>query len=716
MTLRILSLVLFASSFVAACNGCDEPVAPVKDDDGSLPVGGEKERHVLTYVGDDPLELHYGEEASLRFTWKTESGLPAAGEPITVQLNGTAITIDGGSTFATDTGGAIEVPVNAGLADGEATVVARASDSDGTVKEDSVLVRVRENPAGGLRVTVESDARIPVTSATARILAGTNPPTCESLLGGSPAPSAQYTATFAPIPSTQSFTNLPAHSKAVVLVDGLNAQGVIVARGCNAAGPLPGGVETPVVVTLEQDETTVTGDYDVLQHMALGDALPHPYDDTVELITALLADPAGYATYVVLREIDNQTGFTTFTYDADGITQLSYREMEEDVLANPNSHPTWFLARDRLDQLLEDQLGQTYVDVTNVGAGIRDVVTDFEVGARFNVHDGGTPGVLSIDETWNAMVLYWPLPCADGDLACARRALSLEDMNLAPVTTSYGASYAYEAADGHIERFEVTTDPHGLNVRYGAFLLAILNQVVFPSLPGSVAGNSFGDVLSNLVGCDNIASSLFDDPAASIFVEGICEAGLSIAANEIEQRLIDLQIDATNPELGEEGLAAGGSFALYDDDADLTTEIVDEYVFNVAWNNPTDPNATADISAPIRGDGLRTREACTDDATCDAGFACAPRGSYLKVAQVELGCERTNGALAGGAVCVGDAQCASGLCAPVGVGGALQCFRACDAINDCAAGQLCSDVGGSVNLDDVIDGLGDVAVRGCAAP
>lgn len=711
MTHRLLALALFAASLAAACDGCQEPLAPVPDE--PLPVGGGKdEPRALTYVGDDPLVVYRGDSALLRFTWKTISGLPVAGDAVTISLQGDSISVEGAS-FTTDLGGGIEVPVTAGLVDGETTVIARASDLDGSVREDSVVVRVTINPASGLQVTVVSDARIPLSTAQARVFIGNSPPTCTSLAGDGPEPNAQLTPTFSPLPSTQTFADLPTGTRAVVVAEGKNARGVVVAWGCTDAGVLPGGGVVPVTVTLAQDPTVLEGDYDVLMHMALGDALPSPYDSTVDLVTALLADPAGYATYVALRQIDREAG-TTFVTDDNGV-EKTYRELEEETLANPNAHPTWAFGRENLDLLLADQLGQAYVDITNVGAGIRDVVTDFEVGGRFTLADS-TPGALEVNEAWRELVLYWPLPCADGDLACARRPLSLEDASLAPVVTTYAASWAHAPVDGHIERFAVTTDPHGLNVRYGAFLLAILEQVVFPSLPDGIAGDSFGDVLGNVVGCANIAASLFDDPIAGFFIESMCESGVQLAANEIEERLLALQVDATNPELGEEGLAAGGSFALVDDDADLTTELVKEYDFAVAWYDPASPAATADISAPIRGDGLRALSACTDDAACEAGFSCQPRGSYLKVARVELGCSRTQGALAGGLACSSDGECESGLCAPVGPAGARQCFAACDAINDCGLGQICSDAGGRVSLDGMLAGLGEVAVPGCAAP
>lgn len=699
LTLAALALTMGA----VACDGCAEPLSPTGN---GLPIDElDDERHVLSYVGADPLVLYRGETGTLHFSWKTESGLPVAGDEIAVSVEGEAVTL-ANATLLTDQGGGADLRVNAGAEDGDAQVIARAVDIDGSVDEVRVTVRVQEDPAGALVVTVRSESRIPVTSATARVLVGTNPPTCAQL-AMSPEPAAQASADYSVVPGSHSFEELQAGKKATVIADGRAANGFVVARGCSEAGVIAGGQELPVTVVLTQGETIVAGDYEVLQHIALGDALPAPYDATVDMITALLGNPAGYAVYVVLREVDQEfgTGFVS----TGGVVHR-FRDLEQ----NPSAFGTWNLATNALDGLLADQLGQTYVDVTNVGAGVRDVVSDFEVGTRLNVAETATG--LTIEERWTDVVLYWPLPCDEGDLACARRPLTLEDLELAPVVTEYGAAIEHSPITGESERFTVATDPHGLDVRYGALLLAILEQVVLPSLPEGIAGDSFGDVLVNLVGCANIAQSFSSDAFVQALVQGVCTGALNYAAQEVEDQLIALEVGAVNPELGEEGLSAGGSMVLVDRDHDLSAELVDDYLYNVAWNYPGDPAATADIAAPINGDGVRARTACVDDAACGAGSVCVARGSYLKVAALELGCERPKGVKQGGESCAADNDCMSGSCEPIGAAGALACYEACNANADCASGMLCGVDGGTLDLDALLPGLGDLAVPGCAAP
>ncbi|HEY4222714.1 MAG TPA: hypothetical protein VGO62_15265 [Myxococcota bacterium] len=703
----LLTISLGSALAFAACN-CGEPLTPVKGT--GLPVGNQGEGRVLIYVGDEPLAMFYAASGQLRFTRKEQDGTPVAGDKIKIDVHGSAVSVPGDS-YITDEGGGIEVPVVAGTEVGEATVIARATDVDGSIDEAVVHIDVEEDPETGIVVTVTADTRIPVVRADARVLIGADPPSCAGILAGSAEPTPFTTLSYTAFPSSQTVAQVAAHSMAIVVVDGYGAEGQVVARGCGAAGPLPGGITTPIDVSLDQGQSTLAGNYDVLMHMALGQALPHPYDTDVDLITALLSDPAGFALYFVLREIDRETGFTTFVTH-NGV-ELTYDEVSAQAAVDPGSFPTWSFGRDQLNTLLTNQLGQTYTEITDIGASLRDIVTDFEVGAQLQVQQNDD-GTLTVGEQWRDLVLYWPLPCASGDMACARRPVTLADLNLAPVTSEYGATDAYAPNADVAERYLVTTNPHGLTLRYGDLLVAILEQVVFPSVPGGQAGDDFGAFLQNIVGCANIATSVTSDPTASQFVEGICDAGLQLAGDAITSQLESLQVDAADPSV--EGLQSSGSFALLDKDQDLTTEIVDEYTYNIEWYNPNDPNATQDISAPITGDGLRERPACDADSQCGAGLVCSPRGSYLKVAQVELGCDHAKGNTVGGASCVGDSDCATGLCTPVGAANALQCYRACNLATDCTGSDNCSDTGGALDLDSELNGLGSVPVRGCVAP
>ncbi len=701
----VLGLALPLAAAVG-CDGCSEPLGSIGDDGtGVNPIDidneEDKEARRIFFDGQSPQLVYRGATASLRFVVTGEvSFQPKANVAVTVDSTGFGATVTG-SSFVTDNNGAILVPVRAD-ADGTLTVTATMTDISGIDESASATVTVVEDPAATLAVSVSATGtRIPVTTAVGHVYVSAGAPTCAVLLAQSAPPMATFTATFAAVPQTQTFANQSTGRRASVLVTGHGQNGAIVARGCAELDRLNGGQTNTLAVNLTQAPTTVTGDYDVLMHMALGQALPDPYDTILGNVTGVLADPAGIALFFIMREAGLEFDETD-----------NYDIAEE----NPDLFPIWRTLRTSLDNVLRARLGQRYVDVTDVGAGLRDVVTDFEVGGRFAIADNGV-GAYSVDESWRDAVVFWPLPCTDAsDLACARRAISLDDPRLAPVTSSYGATIEHAPVGADTERYSVVTDEHGVQLNYGAFVLAILNQVVFPGLPEGIAADSLSGVLGNLVRCQDIASGISSDAAIQSLVSGFCNVGITAAATFAENQLIGLQVDATNPTLGDEGLAASGSFTLRDADRDTEIERLENFNFTLGWYRPDDADFTQDIQSPITGDGVRARLECVDDSVCGSGTVCAPIPSYLKVAAVDFGCAPARGVKAGGASCSTDNECASGLCDPSGLGGATICFEACDAVNDCSAGLTCSELGAIVDLDTVMVGLGDVVVSGCAAP
>jgi len=690
---------------LGGCDGCsDEPVTPLDvnldplDPDTGL---DPKEPRQIVFDGVSPVVVYRGQTQQLRFVVTGErSGAVAIEAPVTVDSSGFGATAIGAS-FLTDVTGAAFVPVRADAFDGNLTVTASIVDVDGTVETASAVVQVVEDPSATLQITVNAATRIPVTTATAQVYVATGAPDCATLLAQSSLPAPSFNATFAAVPGSQTFADQAAGRRAAVVVTGLGSNGSVVARGCAESPRLDGGVVTTLAVTLQQAATQITGDYDVLMHVALGDALPAPIDTTVDTISGVLADPAGLALFFVMKEAGLE-------FDpAD-----TYRDAER----NPQSFPLWNSFRTSLDTLLAQRLGQRYTNITDIGAGIRDVITDFEIGGRFEVSEV-LAGSYEIHESWRDAVVYWPLSCPAGDMACARRPISLADAALAPVDASYAADIVYAPVGTDSERYEVTTDPHGLNLNYGAFVLAILEQVVFPSLPNGLASDSLGGVLVNVVGCTDIATSISGgDPVIQALINNVCTVGLNTAAGFAEAQLTSLRVNAQNPSLGAEGLAAEGTFLLRDADKDTEVESLDDFQFQLGWFNPNNAAASQDISSPITGDGVRARLACVDDGQCGAAQVCSPIPSYLQVARVAFGCTPRRTGLAGGLACSADSQCSSGLCDPVGLAGANVCFEACDGPSDCGVGLTCSDVGGLIDLDTVMSGLGDVVVDGCAAP
>lgn len=698
------ALLLLPLAVGAACDGCTDPLAPLENPqiDPLRPDGnGDNENRRLSLEGGSPVVAYRGSTVNLVFKVLGETTLaPKAGVRIGIESEGFAATVLG-SSFVTGADGTVGVPVRAELFDGILTVTATMEDVDGGIETAVARVQVVENPAATLKVSVSAMTRIPVTSATAHVYVSAGAPTCELLLAQRAAPPAAFTASFTAVPQTQTFTDQSTGQRASVLVFGHGANGATVARGCAALDRLEGGVDNLLAVALTQQQTVITGDYDVLMNVALGAALPAPYDTILDNVTGVLADPAGMALFFVMRE----AGLEFDETDTYGTAE-----------ATPSAFPLWNRFRTALDGVLERSLGQAYVDVTDVGAGLRDVVTDFEIGGRLTLTEPSLD-TYEIEESWRDAVVYWPLPCdTAADMACARKSVSLADPRLAPVTATYGATVTHSPVGSDTERYTVVTDEHGLQLNYGAFVLAILEQVVFPNLPERIRADSLGGVLINVVGCRDIANAVSSEPSVRGLINFACESGLNLAAAFAENQLTQLNVAASNPGLGQEGLSSSSVFTLRDDNRDTELETVADFTSNLGWYRPNDPTFSQDIRSPITGAGQRARTACVDDSACGAGQVCTPAPSYLKIAAVTFGCRPVVGSLAGGAACTTDAQCASGMCDPVGLGGALVCYEACDSVADCAFGLTCDSDAAIISLESTLAGLGDVVVRGCAAP
>jgi hypothetical protein len=394
------------------------------------------------------------------------------------------------------------------------------------------------------------------------------------------------------------------------------------------------------------------------------------------------------------------------------------------VSGDPASFGTWNAASNLLDDILASQLGQSYVTVTTVGGDIRQAITAFEVGTRFALTPSTLDGVYDVSEQWNDLVFTWSLGCAAGDVGCARRAITLDETNYAPVATTYSAVASHKPLTSETERFEVVSDPHLFALRYGAIIMIAMNEVVFPSLPynagqGEQPAHSLEEVLNNFIECSDVGQAIYDTigfPSAGTYA-GLCEAGLGFAAQSIEDKVLELEVGSGNPELGpkeQTGALGGGVLYLVDQNKDLATELVRELEMQVQWNDAED-GANADVLAPIVGEGREAADGCDADAACDAGTFCRPVASYLKVKAAEFTCEEPVGEGLGEEPCSADNECATGICVGESSGVPGSCFAACASDFACGAGS-CMDAAAFLDLDTVMDGLGDASLSSCMAP
>lgn len=712
-------------SLLAACN-CDDPLLTVVDTDSGTPVldlgvaedvgfvevdagfpdagfpdSGVPEARVLTFDGTSPTTLYFGANRDLRFFLRTPGGAPVPGEVVrfTAAGNGGALA---SAMATTDASGAVVVRFNAGNTAGTSMITAAADRATNVV----VSIEVREDPAASLLLQISSSARLTVPTANARIYLGAAGvvPTCAQLLAAGTLPASTLSATFTGLPASRSFSGLGSGLLVTALVTGENTRGELIARGCSEGTRLAGGATTTVQVNLQQLPSDLTGDYDVLLQLDLAQTLPPPLDTTLITLTDFLSDPAGWAVYQVLDAVDDAVGtvFVVWTPPGGGPDRTA---TFAEVRANAGIFNTWRIASIALDDFLVQQLGQDYVDFTNLGDDIAGAIRHFDVGARLTLTSTGATDRLLVHEAWQAVVLEWGSNCPAGDLGCARRAYPISGPNavLSPVEATYGARVTHAPQGGETERFELALDAHTMDLQYGSLVLFLLNSVVFPNLPPPLNGNSLSQVIGGLVACPDIANSL--STATGLppnFFLAVCDAAVQAAATALENQILSLNNNG-NPSIVTG--ANGGTAVFIDADHNLVTELVPTWATDAQWSTGNPPTAT-----PILGEGRRTVADCHADSECAANRRCVPVPSYLEVRAAEYDCRYAVGPIAGAVGCAQDADCGSNWCLDPGTGIRV-CYGACDATHPCTVGT-CNNLD-AYDLDPFLPGLGLAEVSAC---
>ncbi len=514
---RIFLFALLAITAVSGCN-CDDGLQRIDDPkeepaEPGLPVVEEPEMEpdpppdpvwTLAWVEPSPVEVHFGEVLPLHAVLVDERGQPVTNVPVAFEASDPAVAL-GSLEALTDATGTVEVDLLAGQLSVDVVLTATAPYAVPATLEVTVL----PPPIVNLEVHTSTTARIPLPQSELFVFtfAPDSSESCATLPG---AFTAEQQATLGQLPTVSIFQVGREVKKVVVLAAGYGPTGDLVATGCGETVTHTSDISSdPNVVEVEivQLPSVLTGEYDVLMSMGLGGLLPEPYESTVDLITGVLADPAGYAVYRALKNMDEDSGTSFVHWDLGmGDELASFDEVRD----NPGQFPTWSLARDLFADELEQSLGQTYVDITTVGGDLRDIVTDFEVGARFVVAPAEAanpdPHAVVIDELWNDLVFEWSWGCAEGDLACSRRPIALENTQYAPVTSSYDGTWEHDPSPAMSERFYVRTFPHRLALRYGAIILIALDELLYPAL----GADSLSSFLINLVDCAGVGQAIAD--------------------------------------------------------------------------------------------------------------------------------------------------------------------------------------------------------------
>jgi hypothetical protein len=701
---------------ITACNCGEGPLTKTPPPDTAnldagfvIPdAGTPTEGRILKFNGTSPVALYTGATPELSFSLTTSDGMPVGKATVMFMFQGT-----GGSVYPTsgqtDSLGNITTTFDADVNPGSGMLTATADLAQPVVIE----IDVTQNPNTRLVLDVNSNTRIPVTATDALVYVGAQGtlPSCAQLLGTTTPPSPTFTAMFTALPGSQAWPGQMAGQSATAIATARSMLGGVIARACTENVTLSSGIDTHIVVNLDQNPPNFDGSYDVLLALDIGDTIPPPAGPIIVTITDILSDPAGWAVYQVLGLLDDNLSTDFVEWTPPGGT-MQVRASFDDVKANPMLFPFWKAGRDAFDNFLRQQFGQPYITVTEIGGDIAHLVRNFEVGAGYTITATGTPNRVKVFEDWQAMVFQWQYGCPNGDLGCARREIDFTGPNarLAPTTATYGATIHYTPtttpAPGEIERYTLALDSHSVDLRYGAVILIVLDQLVFPNLPAPFNGNNLTDVIDHIVDCASLAQQLsmalggFPPPAV---IEPICMSAIAAAATYVENQI--LMLDSSNGLVGGNSPNGGGQIVLVDKDLDTVMDTVESEMTHLSWSTGQM------ISTPITGAGRRRATHCHRDTDCPSPTLCSPIASYLKVRRVENDCRRQAGSTLGMRACTQNGDCASNLCFDPGTNNHI-CFSACYGAGSCMSGT-CTSSAATVNLDAVLAGLGNAHDDAC---
>lgn len=733
-SLSTLALLALGATMVPGCEGCED--APAVEDAGPNPLdpyagdAGPKEpekdpRRWLTFEGNSPLEVYFGAQQQLTFKLVDVDNAPVPTVPVNLQVTGNAGTLSA-TQITTDARGLARVTFTAGMSAGDVTITADAEDAE---QPAVVSIQVRVNPYGNLNITVRSSTRIPTARAEVMVWRGTSDvvPSCAAVQGtvdtGTALPAETFSAEYTAFPSQRSFSQQPQGTVVTAYAVGYNQNGVAIAKACQDELSIIGGQTTSTNLVLVQDPTVLEGDYDVRLQVDLGNALPEPYEGYVGTVSNILADPAGYAVYQLLRRVDEDQGYTFVTWDPDmdGVFETATYET---VAENETTFNTWRIARDIVDTQLRTSFPGRYDNLTTVGGDIRNALTEFEVGSRYVLAPiPNTESAYNINEQWNDLVFEWRYGCpSNDDLACARRLIEIEDTTYTPLASEYGASAVHEPSETESERFAINTEPHLFSLRYGAVVMIAMNELVFPSLSNGEATN-LEEYLNYLIDCGQVATGVYGAIPGILqgflteqTLEGLCGFGLTAAANGAEGRVLEAQVGGGDPQLDakeQQGALGGGTFYIEDRNHDIVGDTVVDLELQVQWNDPEDESGpSADILAPIIGEGRRMATGCVSDSSCPVNQFCLPMPHYMLVQAVEMTCESPVGRTQGEEACNADSECTTGVCVGEAQGVAGTCFSACNEETVCGAGTCVVD-GATFDLESSLTGLGSVTLGSC---
>jgi len=476
----------------------------------------------------------YGEE-TLEIRYVTAEGAPIGGI-VEFYLEGeTAGGSLSGHAARTNDEGVANVVVRAGQ-QARFDIIATAE-----LARDPARVTVEVQPMtfGDLEYVVTYTGLRVVNSAEVALFTNV---TCEEMNRAVPAPRAvQYSF----LRARETFENVEVGVPMAVYALGIDRNDNVAAEACadvTLSGPT-GTVEIP----LGDISELFGGTYTVAETFDVTSGFNPSLDFTLDLLSGLATDPA--------------TWIVDYVADRDGTPGW--------LASALRSSTTRRLASDALRRAIDEIHVPGYVsDVFDLGHGIDTAFSELTLDGELTFGEGTEFGTY--DGTHLVTGVRFPL--TDGTVATRNvRAL-------ANLTVEVGPS--------------ITMHEHTLALPFGRIVEMVLNDVLFPSLPGSPANSH--EFISDLFDCGAIATSIAGDSSTTeAIVNAVCDLGVTLIADRLESYITEMwQYDS---------LTLSGTAVLTDLDGDYDRDHLENGVADALW---TGASGTLDFDGTLTGERL----------------------------------------------------------------------------------------------------------------
>lgn len=470
-------------------------------------------RFSLEFVDADNRSMNYYNAGEFVVRYTDHTGRAVRGGEIRTAFAGNAADMElGADSWTTNAQGEAMVTFETGRTSGSFSLVVSADKADDITF--MVNVRPKDSASYIVHTTYASAATLPTQVSVRLYDAAVN---CADL---DPANLPDEVGQFDILPHDHNipdarFVDLPNGRGYTAVSVGYLAPSVPVSFGCNQERPLiQDGFDAEVTVEMRELMPLVQGTYDIETRVDLLDALPEPWSSTLTLIGRIFAEPAELIMELLL-------GDPNVVDDGFLGEIIPDNPFLRDALSNA------------IQQLLADLLPPEVQEVFRVGGMVYRTVSQFTLQGHLDVaSEPDSDGVLAMGNThrYGTMVIHW-----DRDIVLQMN--ELEDVG------ALNGEWAGEALDASL-----TLDRHSLRFNYGALVLALIEQIIFPELFGPGV-DTVQEAIESFIDCRQLADDVFDpvqDALLNSVLLGACQETVSELADGVTELFVGQSTPLTN--------------------------------------------------------------------------------------------------------------------------------------------------------------------------